>query len=101
MMNLRENMSGRCRRIRRSARRTCARGARGQRPGQYDYNDMDELNSSRRAAERVEEYAYQYDEIGNRISSICRRDVVIGHFITKRRFHFNVLDVVIDLILLS
>ena len=98
-MNLRENMSGRCCRICRSVCWTCARGARCRRPGQYGYNDRNELISSRRAAESAEEYAYQYDVIGNRISSICRRGVVIGHFITKRRFHFNVLDVVIDLTL--
>ena len=28
------------------------------------------MNSSRRAAERTEEYAYQYDDIGNRITSL-------------------------------
>ena len=28
------------------------------------------INSSRRAAERAEEYAYQYDDIGNRLSSL-------------------------------
>ncbi len=66
----------------------------------YGYNDRTELTNAVKNA-TLNEYAYQYDDIGNRISSICRRDVVIGHFITKRRFHFNVLDVVIDLILLS
>ncbi len=66
----------------------------------YGYNDRNELTNAVKNA-TLNEYDYQYDEIGNRISSICRRDVVIGHFITKRRFHFNVLDVVIDLTLLS
>ena len=70
MMNLHENTIGSRRGIHRSARRTCARGAMGQRPGQYGYNDMDELNSSRRAAERAEDYAYQYDDIGNRITAL-------------------------------
>ena len=60
MMNLHENTIGSRRRIHRSARRTCARGARGRRSGQYGYNDRDELISSRRAAENEEDYACQF-----------------------------------------
>ena len=35
----------------------------------YGYNARSELISSRRAAENVEEYAYAYDPIGNRLTS--------------------------------
>ena len=36
------------------------------------------MNSSRRAAERAEEYAYQYDDIGNRISSFDLGTIRLG-----------------------
>ena len=56
-------------RMRRRARCVCLRGRRHCLAG---------MISSRRAAERAEEYAYQYDDIGNRISSFDLGTIRLG-----------------------
>ena len=80
MLNLRENERERCRKIRRSARRPFMRrdaiGRRTEiarsgtrmtesRSDAYGYNDRSELTNAVKNA-TLNEYAYQYDDIGNR-----------------------------------
>ena len=84
MLNLRENERERCRKIRRSARlpfmRRDAIGRRTEiarsgsrmtesRSDAYGYNDRSELTNAVKNA-TLNEYAYQYDNIGNRLTSL-------------------------------